>query len=399
MMKQAEQFLSGCPGERIVLCDDPRPELIRAMTGARQIALFTGRSGAAACGALEDVERAAASAGCEVRRFNAIPPEPDLETVTAMTAFLAECDPGAPVFAAGGGSVLDAAKAALFARNTGRESSAFFGVNVRSREQRPGDEGMPRIFAIPTTSGTGSEATPYSNVVDRAKQVKKLISESLIVPRNAVLVPRYAGTMPKHVVLATGCDALAHLMEGFLNVGADQFHPCANDWAKCGIGLVCRYLPRRLADPGDGEAIRGMALAATLGGMVICFKSTGLPHLCSFSWFGRIEHGIAAIMLLPASWEFYLGNPAVEERTRELAEFFPGKTPEEIIASFRGFLARLGVPGKLAEFPGITPELLAATAASGSQNRMKLELAPRPVPLERSREILSEILQKTYEGR
>jgi len=399
MMKRAETFLANCPGERILLCDDPRPELIRAMQEAREIVLFTGRTSAAACGALADVQEAAKAAGCEVRHFDAISPEPDLETVRSMTEFLRSGAPGAPVFAAGGGSVLDAAKAALLACNTGRDASGFFGVNVRTKEAVPGDGGMPRIFAIPTTSGTGSEATPYSNVVDRSKQVKKLISESLIIPRNAVLVPRYAGSMPRHVVLATGCDALAHLLEGFLNVGADSHHPDANAWAKCGIGLVCRYLPRRLADPGDAEAVRGMALAAALGGMVIRFKSTGLPHLCSFSWFGRIEHGIAAIMLLPASWEFYLGNPAVAERTRELAEFFPGETPDEIIGSFLEFLEGLGVPRKLAEFSGITPELLAETAASGSQNRMKLELAPRPVPLEQSREILLKILQQTYEGR
>ncbi len=394
MMKRAETFLANCPGERILLCDDPRPELIRAMQEAREIVLFTGRTSAAACGALADVQEAAKAAGCEVRHFDAISPEPDLETVRSMTEFLRSGAPGAPVFAAGGGSVLDAAKAALLACNTGRDASGFFGVNVRTKEAVPGDGGMPRIFAIPTTSGTGSEATPYSNIVDRRLEVKKLIKEEQIIPGHACLVPRYTETMARHVTLATGCDALAHLMEGFLNTGADGHDLHANSWAKRGIELVVENLKRALA--GDADARRKMAIASALGGMTIRFKSTGLPHLCSFSWFGRIEHGIAAIMLLPESWRYYLGNPAVAERTMELAGIFRGETPEEIITSFRSFLTELGVPRKLNEFPDLSRELMEKTARSAGENRMKLELAPRPVPVEQSREILTGILSKSY---
>jgi alcohol dehydrogenase class IV len=200
--------------------------------------------------------------------------------------------------------------------------------------------------------------------------------------------------MPASVTLATGCDALAHLLEGFLNVGADNNHPAANQWALRGIRLVRENLSAALKnEPGARKA---MAIAAALGGMTIRFKSTGLPHLCSFSWFGRIEHGIAAIMLLPESWRYYLGNPAVAERTRLLKEIFPGTTPEAVIDSFRSFLTSLGVPEKLKAFPGLTPELMELTAASAGENKMKLELAPRRVPMEESKLILQDILLKTY---
>lgn len=132
--------------------------------------------------------------------------------------------------------------------------------------------------------------------------------------------------------------------------------------------------------------------------MVIRFKSTGLPHLCSFSWFGRLEHGIAVAMLLPASWSYYLGNPKVAERTMRLADYFPGDEPRGVIASYRRFLDSVGVPGALKDCDGITPELLAATAASGSENRMKLELAPYPVPVSDSERILGGILKQAYLG-
>ena len=141
-----------------------------------------------------------------------------------------------------------------------------------------------------------------------------------------------------------------------------------------------------------------MAVAAALGGMVIRYKSTGLPHLCSFSWFGRIEHGIAAALLLPASWRYYLAEPSVAERTLLLGDVFGGATPERVVAGFREFLSGIGVPASLAAYPEITTELLRRTARSGRENPMKLELAPRRVPLERSEEILSAILEAAYRG-
>ncbi len=183
-----------------------------------------------------------------------------------------------------------------------------------------------------------------------------------------------------------------------MNVGADGNHPAANEWALESIRLITEHLPRAIAAGDDAAARRAMSFAATLGGMVIRFKSTGLPHLASFSWFGRLEHGISVAMLLPACWRYYLGNPAVVARTMQLSPLFPGNTPEEVIASFRHFLDSVGVPAALRACPGITQELLEETARSGAQNKMKLENAPRPVPVAESERILSAILQQTREG-
>jgi alcohol dehydrogenase class IV len=80
----------------------------------------------------------------------------------------------------------------------------------------------------------------------------------------------------------------------------------------------------------------------------------------------------------------------------ELAAIFPGSSPEEIIGSFRTFLTSLGVPEKLKSFPDLDPELMRRTAESAGENKMKLELAPRPVPVEQSKFILQEILLKSY---
>ena len=394
-MSAADAILHA-PNERIVTTS-PRETLAEEFRrrGPGRVIAFTGSRSAETNGGIRLLEEAAKQAGRELVRFSQIEPEPTMATVETMCSLIREEKPCA-VTALGGGSAMDAAKAACLAAQSGWPLAEHFGVN-RYSDRFPEAE-LDRVICIPTTSGTGSEATPYSNIVDPDRKVKKLIAERLIVPELALLVPELTHTMPASVTRATGCDALAHSIEGFLNIGADKNHPEANDWALESIRLITEYLPRAIATGNDPEARRNMSFAATLGGMVIRFKSTGLPHLCSFSWFGRLAHGIAVAMLLPTSWRYYLGNPAVAERTMQLAPIFPGRNPEEVITSFRDFLDRLGVPKALRECPGITPELLEATAASAGENRMKLELAPRPVPVAESRGILSAILKQAYEG-
>jgi len=376
-MKKAVELLKEAPGERIFFTREPGKVLVENLFG--KVLAFTGTHLPGDLLPLDAV------------RWSGVEAEPGIETVQKMISVL-EAERPDTVVAAGGGSVLDAAKAAYLCYQTKAPIAELFGVN-RWSGAHPGAH-LRRVIALPTTSGTGSEATPYSNIVDRSLNVKKLISEAEIVPELAIVSPELAFSMPRELALATGCDALAHLIEGFLNVGADNNVPGANNWAKTGIQLIAEHLADSLA--GKPDAREALALAAALGGMVNRFKSTGLPHLCSFSWFGRIAHGTAVAMLLPACWEFYLGNPAVAARTMELADVFPGKTQEEVIASYRAFLSRLGVPERLVDFPGITPELLRKTAESGAQNPMKLERAPRPVPLAQSGAILMDILKKSY---
>ena len=381
-LEYAESLLQNAPGELIVVTDDIFQVLSIALGhSAPRTVVFSGTHYA-------ELFRCA---GFEV--WTGVEAEPSIETVEKMIAFLEEKQPE-NVISAGGGSVLDAAKAAYLSWQTNWPLKDLFGVN-RWSSANPGKR-LKRMVAIPTTSGTGSEATPYSNIVDHASGVKKLIVENQSVPAIAFCPPMFQRSMPEALTRAVGCDALAHLIEGFLNVGADNNHPQANEWAKCGIALIREYLPEVLASPDNIAARRAMMVASTLGGMTIRFKSTGLPHLCSFSWFGRIAHGEAVALLLPEAWEYYLANEKVAARTMELADIFPGNTPQEVIGSFREFIRSTGLPEKLSAWEGITMELLERTAGSASENRMKLGNAPRPVPLDESYEILLSIMKKAY---
>ncbi len=389
-LSQCHKFLESYPDTAIVFGDNAKPawcELVLARR-IKSAVLFTGRHSADRTGNFARFAALAAEIPVEFHRFTDIPAEPDVDTVRRMTSFLAEKKPDT-VVALGGGSAMDAAKAAYLAYQTGCDVTEFFGSN-RCLERFPGRR-FDRVICFATTAGTGSEVTLYSNVVDRSPGVKKLISDPMIVPEFSFVMPSMMADVPLPVRRATGCDALAHLTEGFLNLVQDHVHPGGTAWAKAGRGLIVEHLPRLLRNP-SAESIEAMAMASTLGGMVIRYKSTGLPHLCSFSWFGRIEHGTAAAMLIPACWRYYLGSEKVAERTMELADLFPGKTPGEVVASFRNFLTGCGVASSLADYPGLTPELFEKTARSAGENPMKLQLAPRPVDPAEAYQVIKGIL-------
>ena len=362
-------------------------ELIR-QGDFRKIAVFTGKNSADTSGAWAKLLTALRYTECGTVRFKDIPPEPDMETVYAMRDFLQQSAPDA-VIALGGGSVLDAAKAAYIIFQSRMDLSDCFGVD-KITQVFPGKK-FKRIIAIPTTSGTGSEITQYSNIVNRNNQVKQLISDPVLVPQAAGLSAQFTASMPRSVTLATGCDALAHLLEGWLNVTMDEGKAFINNAARVGVTLLRDNLAKVLSDPDDLSARKAVQIASALGGLTIRNKSTGLPHLLSFSWFGRIEHGIAVARLLPAAWRYYVGRKEVTERTLEIGKVLGGDTPEKVIKSYEKLLDSWQVP-MLNNFAGLTTELLEQTCRSAGANRMKLELAPRPVPLEASENILRSIL-------
>lgn len=394
-LEQAIQILAALDETLVIQGDDSWSALdaLIQQNQWRKVAVFTGMRSADESGAWSKVLSALRYADCAVVRFKEIPPEPDMENVAQMTGFLHREKPDG-IIALGGGSVLDAAKAANIVFQTGMALEECFGSNQISNKF-PGAE-FKRIIAIPTTSGTGSELTLYSNIVNRPGKVKQLISDPVLVPEVALLDGNLTCSMPRSVTLATGCDALAHLLEGWLNVNMDSGKDFINHAAALGVTLLCDNLQTVLSDPDNKRARKAVQLASALGGSVIRNKSTGLPHLLSFSWFGRIEHGIAVARLLPAAWRYYIARKEVADRTLEIGKVLGGSTPEEVILNYEKMLDAWQVP-RLSDFPELDPELRAQTCRSAGANRMKLELAPRPVELSGSEAILSAILADAWQ--
>jgi alcohol dehydrogenase len=316
-----------------------------------------------------------------------VPPEPDCDDVRRIVAAFNEQQPQV-VVAAGGGSVMDAAKAAYLSWQTGLDVSELFGVDVASN-RFPGKE-FDRVICIPTTAGTGSEVTPYSNIVDPETKVKRLIMEKQIVPEYAFVEHCFTKTCSPSLTVTTALDALVHSIESFLNTKSATADPASDDWAIESIKLIRYALPLAMKEP-DNLLYREMLCAgATLGGMCISCRPTSLPHLCSFSLYGKIPHGLAVAGFLPMFWRYYLADSDVRKQTMRLAGIFasdmPQTTPESVVDAVEQFILSFTPSMKLTE------EETAKIASDASGNPMKLSSAPRPVTLDNAADIIRNIL-------
>ena len=359
------------------------------------VTFVTGGKSLSKSGARADMTNIVLHYEFESRIVCDIPAEPDLDDVARIREAI-EQSASSEVVAIGGGSVIDAAKAAWAAHQTGLDVSELFGSGKIS-ERFPGKE-FKRIIAVPTTAGTGSEVTPYANIVDRAAGVKRLIMDKQIVPRMALIDPSYGRSMPNELTAATALDALTHCIESLLNTGSPETRFATNANALYAIRLIRDYLPLAFRDPNDVNVRERLCAAATIGGMMIADRPTSLPHLGSFSFYSQVPHGIAASMLLPPFWRYYLAEKAVAERTMLLADIFPSKdsrkTPEAVVDAAAAFIAKYaGVP-KLSALPCFDAAMVDRIASDAVKNPMKLASAPRPVAPENAAEIISGILKK-----
>ena len=359
------------------------------------VTFVTGGNSLTKSGARADMTNMVLHYEFESRLVCDIPAEPDTDDVARIIEALnqSKCS---EVVAIGGGSVLDAAKAAWASYQTGLDVSELFGSN-RISEKFPGKD-FKRIIAIPTTAGTGSEVTPYSNIVDRAAGVKRLIADKQIVPRMALIDPYYGRSMSDRLTAATALDALTHNIEALLNTGSPETKFATNRNAVYAVRLIRDNLPLVFRDPNDVNARERLCAAATIGGMMIADRPTSLPHLGSFSFYGQVPHGIAASMLLPPFWRYYLAEKAVAERTMLLAEIFPSKapqkTPEDVVNAAAAFIAKYAGAPKLSALPCFDAAMVERIATDAVKNPMKLASAPRPVSPENAAEIISGILKK-----
>ena len=316
-----------------------------------------------------------------------VPPEPDCDDVRRIVAAFNEQQPQV-VVAAGGGSVMDAAKAAYLSWQTGLDVSELFGVDVAST-RFPGKE-FDRVICIPTTAGTGSEVTPYSNIVDPETKVKRLIMEKQIVPEYAFVEHCFTQTCSPSLTVTTALDALVHSIESFLNTKSAAADPASDDWAIESIKLIRYALPLAMKEPENLLYREMLSAGATLGGMCISCRPTSLPHLCSFSLYGKIPHGLAVAGFLPMFWRYYLADSDVQKQTMRLAGIFaseqPQTTPESVVDAVEQFILSFTPAMKLSE------DEIAKIASDASGNPMKLSSAPRPVTLDNASEIIRNIL-------
>ena len=221
--------------------------------------------------------------------FTDVQPDPPIEEIEKIGRIYKKegCD---GIVALGGGSSMDAAKAAaLRVSQPGILEEYGSMVGGGGKIVPP----LPPLICIPTTSGTGSEANSYSVITDRKKNQKFIIASDSLIPKVAVIDPLLMKKLPPELTAQTGVDALAHCIEGFVGK-AIPYHPYYEALALNGTRLVGRSLKRAVEDGKDMHARTDMAMAALFGG--VCFtKGLGLGHAIGHVLGGlyHISHGMA----------------------------------------------------------------------------------------------------------
>ena len=246
-------------------------------------------------GAISAVTGRLEGAGIPSTIFAEVVPDPPIETVAAGVKSMMSV-PVDTMIAIGGGSALDTAKLI-------RE----FASNLSSSSARP------RLVAIPTTSGTGSEVTSFAIVTDTAAHSKVTLVDDSLLPEDAVLDVDLVKTVPPALVADTGLDVLTHAMEALVSPQHNDF---TDALAQKAIELVGSYLLRSYADANDLRARAKMHSASTLAGMAFNAASLGLNHGIAHTLGGHfhIPHGRANALALPAVIAFNAGLGALSER-------------------------------------------------------------------------------------
>jgi alcohol dehydrogenase len=208
------------------------------------------------------------------------------------------------LIALGGGSAIDTAKGANIVLSEGTEDlMRFQGMDRLTKRPFP-------LIVIPTTAGTGSEATLAAVIKDVDRHVKMPFVSDKLYPALAILDPAMTMTMPPKITAATGMDALTHAVEGHIGL---QRNPPSEAFCLAAVKLIFRHLLTAVQDGKNEDARLAMADAALLAGVGFSNSMVGVVHALAHSVGAvcEVPHGVANAILLPWGMEYNLGKAAV----------------------------------------------------------------------------------------
>jgi alcohol dehydrogenase class IV len=291
--------------------------------------IVTGRNSARANGSLDDVVQALEANGQSFYLFDQVMSNPTVDCVfeAAGAAKKEGCD---FVIAIGGGSPMDAAKAAAALALTDIPRSQVF-VSAYPRA-------LP-LAAIPTTAGTGSEVTPYAILTNDEAKTKTSLASPALFPRLALLDAKYLDGLSRAVTVNTALDALSHAIEGFLSVRAS---PLSDLLAEESVRLIAGSFAVLGGERYSPELRRKLLWASTLAGMVITNTGTTAVHALGYqlTYWKNIDHGRANGLLLGEFLRFCAEKEQVlpERRAKKLLSVMGLESPEAFSRLLDGLL-------------------------------------------------------------
>jgi alcohol dehydrogenase class IV len=349
----------------------------------------------ASSGRLEELTNCLREAGVEPVELAMALREPHIEDVDNATddAIRLGVREDDLVVAIGGGAAIDLAKA-VAAMVTNRESPT-----VRDYLEGIGKGLVVRraplpVLAIPTTSGTGSEATKNAVISSTDPPTKKSLRSDRMVPRTVLLDPELTVSSPKNVTAWSGMDAITQLIESYIS---KRSAPIPRAIALQGIRLAAPAIETAVEDGSSRWARESMSHAAMLSGMALANAGLGLAHgvAAALGSLASVPHGLACAVMLPVALAF--NRPVCEEAYAELASVIPSLDgssrpaigPDHLIQTIRALSERLEIPTRLSTL-GVTSSMI-PDLVRGSQGN-SLSGNPRDISEDELAGLLSQML-------
>lgn len=338
-------------------------------------------------------------------------PNAPREDLIRITKELKQANPDV-IISFGGGSTIDAAKAAEVLRTLGGEIDEFFGTGLVTKKLQETNRKLTSHIAIQTAASSAAHLTKYSNITDTSTGQKKLIVDEAIVPAFPVFDYTVTHKAPTALTSDGALDGVAHILEVFYGAVGKPYYDKLSQIAEVGISLVVNYLPKIKSDPQDNEAREALCLATDLGGYAIMLGGTNGGHLTSFSLVDILSHGRACALMNPYYTVFFA--PAIEKPLQIVGAVFKeaGYISEDL-EDLKG--RELGITiangmfafAKAIDFPTTLDEVedfsqvhveRALTAAKNPQLKMKLENMPVPLTAQMIDEYMGPILEAAKNG-
>ncbi len=316
-------------------------------------------------------------AGLEVAVFDEVQENPSSSDVERCVAFARPHDIGL-IVGLGGGSSIDCAKGANFVLTNGGTIHDYKGVGKAKLAMLP-------MIAVPTTSGTGSEAQSFAVIADAATHMKMACGDPKAACRIAILDPELTVTMPPSVAAATGIDAMTHAIESYVTT---KRNPISQMFARQAWELLSSAFPIILREPENLDARGRMQLGAFLAGAAIENSMLGAAHAAANPLTAQYAttHGVAVGLMLPhvirwnadVSAELY--RDLVIAAKWEDAETSVDNAPFQLADGFTEFLRQADLPVSVSQAIDAEPdEAVLETLATEAAQQWTGTFNPRPM--------------------
>ena len=388
--------------------------------GAKRV-MIVSDAGVVQAGITGKIREIIEAEGIECEVFDRVHVEPTLESLQEAADFAT--DGGFEGFVGvGGGSSLDTAKVANLVATHPAPVTEYIYPPLGSGHKPPSP--LKPLLGIPTTAGTGSEATEIAALDIPEQRTKAAISDPFLRPDHGIVDPLLTHSMPSDVTAACGLDVICHAAESFTARPYNSrpapatpedrppfqgSNPVSDLWAAKALEYGGLYLRRAVADGDDMEARGNMMLAASLAGIGFGSAGTALPHACSYpisslkhtfqspGYIGQpfVPHGFSVIVTAPAAFRFtYSADP---DKHRRAAEFLAGEPiPDAHESTLSNVLIQLmkdiGAPSGLRELGYDENDIDDLVNGALSQQR-QLSIAPREVGPDELANIFRESLE------